>query len=109
MFVSGLPFDVKSIHVEELFSTCGKVANCKLIKFEDTGRCKGQAYIAFETEEAAQMALKLSGTTVNAEKLVGKKDGKKKKQPSTSLPKKDLKLSVSKMLNRRVTKRIKTK
>jgi hypothetical protein len=100
VFISGLPFDAKTKDVESLFSPCGTIAFCKLIKFEDTGRCKGQAYISFDTEAAAKKALKLSGTTID--NIVAEDSSKKSKKDE--LPKrKDLKLKVSKVMNRRFT------
>lgn len=93
IFVSGLPFDVKQKDVQNLFQECGKILHCKLVKFEDTGRCRGQAYISFETEEAARKALSLNDTELTGEKNGGK----------------NLKLKVTKALNRTVTKAKDTK
>jgi hypothetical protein len=100
VFISGLPFDAKTNDVESMFRPCGTIAFCKLIKFEDTGRCKGQAYISFDTEDAAKKALKLSGTTID--NFVAEDTSKKGKKDE--LPKrKELKLKVSKVMNRRFT------
>merc|ERR1711976_1090786 len=43
VFISGLPFDAKSKDVELYFEQekkCGKLVNCKLLQFEDTGRLR---------------------------------------------------------------------
>ena len=103
VFVSGLPFDVKPKDVEGMFMSCGKVKFCKLLKFDDTGRCKGQAYITFDTEDAAKQAIKLSGTTIdnNDEGGSGKKKKKQKDQQDTK--RKQLTLKVSKVVNRRAS------
>jgi len=114
VFVSGLPFDVKAQPVEDFFSVtnnCGTVAAVRLIHFEDTKRCNGQAYVLFDTDEGAQRAIGLSGTTLDAEALSSPSDSnnsrKKKKDGESPPPKrKELKLKVSKVLNRRKTKPI---
>lgn len=99
VFVSGLPFDAKTGDVTKLFApTCGKIVHCKLIKFEDTGRCKGQAYITFETDEGALKALQLSGSTIDNEVPSSAKKQEAKSQRS------ELKLKVTKALNRFLTK-----
>jgi RNA recognition motif-containing protein len=92
VFLSGLPFDVKSKDVKQYFEKdmkCGKVLDCKLLVFEDTKRC----FLTFESDEAANKALKLNGTPFNMEM-----DEEKK-------PKKQLTLNVKKVLNRTQTKK----
>lgn len=112
VFVSGLPFDVKTRAVEDFFSitkNCGTVAAVRLVKFEDTKRCNGQAYISFDTDEGAQRAIALSGTTLDAEALAPSLDGtnsKKKDDGESPAKRKQLKLKVSKVLNRRKTTRV---
>jgi len=112
VFVSGLPFDVKAKAVEDFFSVarnCGTVAGVRLVTFADTKRCNGQAYISFDTDEGAQNAIKLSGTTLDAEALASSTDGsdskKKRKDGESPAKRKELKLKVSKVMNRRKTKR----
>lgn len=101
LFVSGLPFEVKPADVTNVFKACGKVVNCKLLKFGDTGRCNGQAYVSFDTDEAASNALKLSGTMIdNGADDAPKKKGRKSNEASK---RKQLKLKVIKAVNRRVT------
>jgi len=112
VFVSGLPFEAKTKAVEDFFAVtknCGTVASVRLITFEDTKRCNGQAYISFDTDAGAQRALGLSGTTIDA-KALSSSDGRdsrkdKKKDEETPAKRKELKLKVSKVLNRRKTKR----
>jgi RNA recognition motif-containing protein len=96
VFLSGLPFDVKSKDVKQYFEKdmkCGKVLDCKLLVFDDTKRCKGTGFLTFESDEAANKALKLNGTPFNMEM-----DEEKK-------PKKQLTLNVKKVLNRTQTKK----
>ena len=105
VFVSGLPFEMKQRDVESLFAACGKIAHCKLVTFADTGRCKGQAFISFDTDEGAKLALKLNGQAL-ANETAPKKKGKKE-APSTGATeehRKELKLKVTKVLNRVQTK-----
>ena len=101
VFVSGLPFEMKNQDVEGLFKGCGSIAQCKLVTFPDTGRCKGQAFISFDTDEGAKQALKLSGQELQNEPAQKPKKGKKQ-MPEPS--KKTLKLKVTKVLNRIQTK-----
>ena len=96
VFVSGLPFDVKVKDVRQLFSACGNVKRCKLLTFPDTERCKGQAYLTFETSEAALEALKLNGSSIG---------GDNEEEPGGGKKRKGLTLKVSKMLSRAVTKK----
>ena len=102
VFVSGLPFEIKSKDVEKYFAlACGKVVHCKLLTFEDTKRCKGQAFITFEEEESAKKALKMTGEVLDYEPDDGGK--KKKKGGDAGTPKKALTLRVSKVKNRVAT------
>ena len=102
VFVSGLPFDVKPGDVEKLFHACGKVMSCRLVKFGDTGRCNGQAYVSFDTDSGAKKALKLSGTIIDNATDEPKK--KQSKKPEATR-RKELKLKVSRVLNRTRTKK----
>lgn len=105
VFVSGLSFDMKKNHVESLFKDCGTIVHCKLLTFPDTGRCKGQAYVTFDSGESAKKAMRLSGTTIaNDDDGDNKKKKKKKKVQDTTKKRKELKLKVTKVLNRTITK-----
>lgn len=102
VFCSGLAFDMKRKDVELLFKDCGSIVHCKLLTFSDTGRCKGQAYVTFDSAESARKARQLSGTTLSATSNDDKK--KKKKTKESSNKRTDLKLKVTKVLNRTQTK-----
>lgn len=102
VFVSGLPFEAKAKDVTEIFAPCGTISHCNLFTYDDTGRCKGQGIVTFETEEAAQKALQLSGTVIaNMEASLKKKanDASPEERRKT-----ELKLKVTKVLNRSFTK-----
>lgn len=101
VFVSGLAFDMKKRDVESLFKDCGTIVHCKLLTFPDTGRCKGQAYVTFDSEASARKAKKLSGTTISADDEEPSTKKKRKESPSK---RKELKLKVTKVLNRTQTK-----
>jgi hypothetical protein len=103
LFVSGLPFEVKPADVSIIFQACGRVVSCKLLWFADTRRCNGQAYVTFDTDKGAEEALKLSGTTIdNASSDNSKKKGKKSAEGAK---RKELKLKVSRAVNRNVSKK----
>ena len=109
VFVSGLPFDVKTKDVEVYFENeviGGKVMHCKLFMFDDTKRCKGQGILTFGTDESAKRALELNGTVLQPGTFKEKNEKKKKKgnDESTEGKKKVLRLGVSKLQNRTVTK-----
>ena len=101
LFVSGLPFECKPSDVITLLGgTPATVPHCKLVKFPDTGRCKGQAYVTFASAEDAQAALKLNGTTIpNIAAVTPQKGGAAAESKRT-----ELKLKVTKVLNRFQTK-----
>ncbi|OEU14112.1 hypothetical protein FRACYDRAFT_242464 [Fragilariopsis cylindrus CCMP1102] len=116
VFVSGLPFEANAKKVEDFFSTthnCGIVSCVGLIKFDDSKRCNGQAYVTFNTDEGAKLALELTGITINAAELSSdvndakkkKKNGKEGEENSDVVVKrKELKLKVSKVRGRNETK-----
>jgi len=84
---------------------CGPVARAKLLTFPDTGRCKGQAYVTFQTEESAKKALSLSGTVLEDDGDDDQNNKKgKRKQEKVKKPHKELKLKVTKVLSRVATK-----
>jgi hypothetical protein len=102
VFVSGLPFESKVKNVTEIFAPCGTISNCNLFTYDDTGRCKGQGIVTFETEEAANKALQLSGTVIGNAAVSTKK---KANDASPEEKRKELKLKVTKVLNRSFTKK----
>ncbi|KAL7580016.1 hypothetical protein ACA910_005005 [Epithemia clementina (nom. ined.)] len=106
VFVSGLPFDVTKSDVTQMFAaSCGKVVSCKLITFKDSGRCKGQAILAFDTEAAAQKALEQDGIAIDNNEAEKEVKSKEKSEQSVVTKRKSLKLSVSKVLSRALTKK----
>lgn len=62
VFVGNLGFDVTVADLERLFEKCGPMEHVHMATFEDTGKCKGFAWITFTTEDAATSAVK--GVTI---------------------------------------------
>ena len=116
VFVSGLPFECTEGHVKRYFeqnmdgsdaTESIELVHCKLLKFEDSTRCKGQAFLTFDSDLGAKLALKLNGSVWEDVEEPGVSAKKKKKNGAkeSSDKKKELKLKVTKVLNRHVTKK----
>ncbi|KAL2836779.1 hypothetical protein BJY01DRAFT_221584 [Aspergillus pseudoustus] len=58
VFVGNLGFDATKEILEEHFSKCGSVSNVHLATFQDSGKCKGYAWVEFEDLAAAEVAVK---------------------------------------------------
>lgn len=58
IFVGNLGFDVAKEAIEEHFGRCGTVTNVHMATFQDTGKCKGYAWVEFEDIPAAEAAVK---------------------------------------------------
>ncbi|KAF1993084.1 RNA-binding domain-containing protein, partial [Amniculicola lignicola CBS 123094] len=72
IFVGNLGFDVTKEDLQEHFTQCGEIADIHMATFEDTGKCKGFAWITFEDVEAATGAVK--GYIFKSEEVKIKKD-----------------------------------
>ncbi|KAI9672930.1 MAG: hypothetical protein M1829_004480 [Trizodia sp. TS-e1964] len=58
IFVGNLGFDVTEEDLQENFSKCGDITNIHLATFEDSGKCKGFAWVVFKEVEAAISAIR---------------------------------------------------
>ncbi|KAJ5124681.1 Nucleotide-binding alpha-beta plait [Penicillium bovifimosum] len=58
IFVGNLSFDVTKETLEENFSKCGTVTNVHMATFQDSGKCKGYAWVEFEELAAAEAAVR---------------------------------------------------
>ncbi|PYI30788.1 hypothetical protein BP00DRAFT_426179 [Aspergillus indologenus CBS 114.80] len=58
IFVGNLGFDATKEAIEEHFAQCGTVANVHVATFQDSGKCKGYAWVVFEDLAAAEAAVK---------------------------------------------------
>ena len=120
VFVGGLPFECDEGMVKRFFdegmmmsSSSSKeeveLLHVKLLKFEDSKRCKGQAFLTFDCDEGAQLAIRSMNGSVwkdIEEPGMSSKSGKNKSKGKTGgdETRKELRLKVTKVLNRHVTK-----
>lgn len=58
IFVGNLSFDMTKEAIEEHFEQCGPVKNVHMATFQDTGKCKGYAWVDFEQVPAAEAAVR---------------------------------------------------
>ena len=58
IFVGNLAFETTKRELEEQFSKCGEVLDVHIATFEDTGNCKGYAWIEFAELEAGEAAVR---------------------------------------------------
>ncbi|KAL9000766.1 MAG: hypothetical protein Q9188_005599 [Gyalolechia gomerana] len=58
IFIGNLPFHTESADLEEHFSPCGDVVAVHVASFEDSGKCKGYAWVTFDDTGAAEAALR---------------------------------------------------
>ncbi len=58
VFVGNLAFDVTKEDLIEHFVPCGEIEDIHMATFEDTGKCKGYAWVTFDYVEAAESAVR---------------------------------------------------
>ncbi|MCJ1290825.1 hypothetical protein MMC34_002367 [Xylographa carneopallida] len=58
VFVGNLAFDTTREELEEHFTRCGEVSDCFVATFQDTGKCKGYAWVSFVELEGAVKAVR---------------------------------------------------
>jgi RNA recognition motif-containing protein len=58
VFLGNLDFDVTKDDLESHFEVCGPIAKVQIATFEDSGKCKGYAWIDFEDIAAAAAAVR---------------------------------------------------
>ncbi|AJT24773.1 Nop13p [Saccharomyces cerevisiae YJM1388] len=58
LFVGNLSFDVTDDLLRKHFQHCGDIVKIRMATFEDSGKCKGFAFIDFNNEEGSTNALK---------------------------------------------------
>ena len=57
VFLGNLAFDVTEDSLKDHYEKCGVITTVKLATFEDTGKCKGYAWVEFEELEGAKNAV----------------------------------------------------
>jgi RNA recognition motif-containing protein len=72
LFVGNLPFTTNVERLEAHFSVCGSITHTHVATFEDSGKCKGFAWVEFEDVASAETAMR--GWVETA----GDADGKKR-------------------------------
>lgn len=89
VFVGGMPFSYEVDTIREYWSFCGEIEDLDLMRFPDTGRFKGIAFITYATEAGYEEALKCDGTDLDGQQLrvqkcmsAGQHVGKKKQAPA---------------------------
>lgn len=58
VFVGNLSFDTTEDDLKEHFEKCGPTTSIKMATFEDSGKCKGYAWIVFDKLESAESAVR---------------------------------------------------
>lgn len=58
LFVGNLSFDTTDELLKNYFQHCGEIVKIRMATFQDTGKCKGFAFIDFKDEEGATKALR---------------------------------------------------
>jgi RNA recognition motif-containing protein len=57
LYVGNLAFHTTEETIQRLFSSCGDVAETKLVLDRETGRSRGFAFVSMATEEGAKRAI----------------------------------------------------
>jgi RNA recognition motif. (a.k.a. RRM, RBD, or RNP domain) len=99
IFVGNLEFDVSKEDLEHHFETCGPIGNVHMATFEDTGKCKGYAWVEFEQQSSAEAAMR--GWVEISDALSG---AEKENMPADGTPTKTMKkrIWVNKMGGRKL-------
>ena len=58
IFVGNLAFETTKEDLQEHFVSCGRILEVHLATFEDTGKCKGYAWVEFAVLEAGEAAVR---------------------------------------------------
>lgn len=58
VFIGNLPFEITKDDLTEHYARCGPIADIHMATFEDSGKCKGYAWITFESLEGAEQAVR---------------------------------------------------
>lgn len=58
VFIGNLAFEITKEDLQTHFEQCGEVENIHMATFEDSGKCKGYAWITFATLGAAESAVR---------------------------------------------------
>lgn len=71
LYVGNLLYEVTEDQLKDLFAQAGNVVSASVIRFRDTGRSKGFAFVEMATPEEAQKAIDMfNGQDNQGRKLV---------------------------------------
>lgn len=63
LFVGNLSYDVTELDLEKHFQHCGQITKIRMATFEDSGKCKGFAFVDFLNSDGPTHALKDKSVT----------------------------------------------
>lgn len=64
-----MPFSYEEDSIREYWSFCGPIEDLEVLRFPDTGRFKGIAFITFMDDEGYQNALDCHGSELDSQSL----------------------------------------
>lgn len=67
IFVGNLSFKATEATIEKMFKSCGQVKDVRIAKKD--GKSRGFAHVDFDSEEAVEKAMKLSGTKLDGREV----------------------------------------
>ncbi|KAI3405693.2 OCA5 [Candida oxycetoniae] len=87
LFVGNLSFDVTEDNLNEHFRHCGDISKIRMATFQDTGKCKGFAFIDFKNEEGAIAAMnsKLTKMMLNRKLRLEYGEDRSKRRPKSHM------------------------
>ncbi|KAI5969890.1 NOP13 [Candida margitis] len=85
LFVGNLSFDTTEDNLQEHFQHCGEIARIRMATFQDTGKCKGFAFVDFKNEDGATTAMnsKLAKTMLNRKLRLEYGEDRSKRRPKS--------------------------
>ena len=69
VYAGGMPFTYEEDSIREFWNFCGPIESLDVLRFPDTGRFKGIAFITFADDEGYQNALDCNGTDLESQTL----------------------------------------
>lgn len=104
IFVGNLGFDATKEILEEHFGKCGSISHVHIATFQDSGKCKGYAWVEFEDLAAAEAAVRGFVMVDEEEEEADEGSGSESGKRNTSKPKKQRqkRVWVNQLLGRRM-------
>ncbi|CCE42354.1 RNA recognition motif family protein [Candida parapsilosis] len=87
LFVGNLSFDTTEDNLREHFQHCGDIVRIRMATFQDTGKCKGFAFIDFKSEDGAITAMKskLAKSMLNRKLRLEYGEDRSKRRPKSHM------------------------